>query len=127
MASFKIAQNATFKAEVEIPRIGSEPAKVGFEFKCMNRKELSKYYDKWNKARDKAIEESRKDGATWESATEVQIALEIGQMKEIVVGWDFEEGLTDEAITELATSCAGAPAAVIDAYQNAYAVARRGN
>jgi hypothetical protein len=127
MPSFKIAQNPTFRVDVEIPRIGAEPTKVGFEFKSLDRKALSKYYDKWNKARDEAIEESRKEEATWESATEVQIALESAQLKEIVVGWDFDEELTDESITELVTSCSGAPAAVIDAYRKAYEIARRGN
>ncbi|WP_454869429.1 phage tail assembly chaperone [Pseudomonas gorinensis] len=68
-----------------------------------------------------------KDGATWEQATERQIALEVGQIKDIVVGWSFDEAFTDESITELVTTCVGAPAAVLDAYQAAYAVARRGN
>lgn len=127
MASFKIAQNATFKAEVEIPRVGLDPVKVEFEFKYRDRKELSKYYDKWNKERDALIQESIKDGSTWEEATAGQIALEAGQLKDIVVGWNFEEDFTEEAIIELVTTCVGAPAAVIDAYQAAYAVARRGN
>ncbi|WLG43229.1 phage tail assembly chaperone [Pseudomonas sp. FP1740] len=127
MASFKIAQNATFKAEVEIPRVGLDPVKVEFEFKYRDRKELSKYYDKWNAERDALIQESIKDGSTWEEATAGQIALEAGQLKDIVVGWNFEEAFTDEAITELVTTCVGAPAAVIEAYQAAYAVARRGN
>lgn len=127
MASFKIAQNATFKAEVEIPRVGLNPVKVEFEFKYRDRKELSKYYDKWNTERDALIQESIKDGSTWEEATAGQIALEAGQLKDIVVGWSFEEDFTEEAIIELVTTCVGAPAAVIDAYQAAYAVARRGN
>lgn len=127
MTSFKIAQNATFKAEVEIPRVGLDPVKVEFEFKYRDRKDLSKYYDKWNAERDALIKESIKDGSTWEQATAGQIALEAGQLKDIVVGWSFEEAFTDEAITELVTTCVGAPAAVIDAYQSAYAVARRGN
>ncbi len=127
MASFKIAQNATFKAEVEIPRVGLGPVKVEFEFKYRDRKELSKYYDKWNAERDALIQESIKDGSTWEQATAGQIALEAGQLKDIVVGWSFEEAFTEEAITELVTTCVGAPAAVIEAYQAAYAVARRGN
>ena len=127
MASFKIAQNATFKAEVEIPRVGLDPVKVEFEFKYRDRKELSKYYDKWNKERDALIQESIKDGSTWEEATAGQIALEAGQLKDIVVGWNFEEDFTEEAIIELVTTCVGAPAAVIDAYQAAYVVARRGN
>lgn len=127
MASFKIAQNATFKAEVEIPRVGFELIKVEFEFRYRDRKELSKYYDKWNSERDAAAKEAMKDGATWEQATERQIALEVGQIKDIVVGWSFDEAFTDESITELVTTCVGAPAAVLDAYQAAYAVARRGN
>lgn len=127
MASFKIAQNATFKAEVEIPRVGFEPVKVEFEFRYRDRKDLSKYYDKWNAERDVLAKESMKDGATWEAATAGQIALEVGQIKDIVVGWSFDEAFTDEAIAELATSCVGAPAAILDAYQAAYAVARRGN
>jgi hypothetical protein len=127
MASFKIAQNSTFKAEVDIPRVGLDPVKVEFEFKYRDRKDLSKYYDKWNAERDALIKESIKDGSTWEQATAGQIALEAGQLKDIVVGWSFEEAFTDEAITELVTTCVGAPAAVIDAYQAAYAVARRGN
>ena len=127
MASFKIAQNATFKAEVEIPRVGFDAIKVEIEFKYRDRKELSKYYDKWNTERDALIQESIKDGSTWEEATAGQIALEAGQLKDIVVGWSFEEDFTEEAIIELVTTCVGAPAAVIDAYQAAYAVARRGN
>lgn len=127
MASFKIAQNATFKAEVEIPRVGLDPVKVEFEFKYRDRNELSKYYDKWNAERDALIQESIKDGSTWEQATAGQIALEAGQLKDIVVGWSFEEAFTEEAITELVTTYVGAPAAVIEAYQAAYAVARRGN
>lgn len=127
MASFKIAQNATFKAEVEIPRVGADPVKVEFEFKYRDRKELSKYYDKWNAERDALIKESIKDGATWEDATAGQIALEVGQLKEVVVGWGFDDEFTEEALLELATTCVGAPAAVLDAYQKAYESARRGN
>lgn len=127
MASFKIAQNATFKAEVDIPRVGFAPVKVEIEFKYRDRKELSKYFDKWNAERDALAREAMKDGATWEAATAGQIALEVGQLREIVVGWSFEEELSEESLLELATTCIGAPAAVIEAYQSAYTVARRGN
>ena len=127
MASFKIAQSATFKAEVEIPRVGFDPIQVDIEFKYRDRKELAKYYDKWNAERDAAAKEAMKDGATWEQATDRQIALESAQLKEIIVSWSFPEELSDESLTELVSTCAGAPAAVLDAYQAAYAVARRGN
>lgn len=127
MASFKIVQNATFKVDVEIPRVGFDPVKVEFEFKYRDRKELSKYYDKWNAERDALSKEAMKDGATWETATARQIALEVGQIKDIVAGWSFDEEFTDESIAELATTCVGAPTAVLDAYQKAYESARRGN
>ncbi|MCJ8207735.1 phage tail assembly chaperone [Pseudomonas sp. RGM2987] len=127
MASFKIAQNATFKAQVEIPRVGLDPISTEVEFKYRNRKELSAYYDKWNAVRDAAAREAMKDGATWEAATAAQIALEVAQLKEILVGWDFEEAFNDESLLELVSGFQGAPAALLDAYQKAYVVARRGN
>lgn len=127
MASFKIAQNATFKAEVEIPRVGFDAIKVEIEFKYRDRKELAKYFDKWNAARDALAKEAMKDGTTWEQATELQIELETAQLKDIIVGWNFPEELSDESLAELVGTCIGTPAAVLDAYQSAYAVARRGN
>lgn len=127
MASFKIAQNATFKAEVEIPRVGFDSIKVEFEFKYRDRKELSKYHDKWNKERDALIAESMKDGVTWEEATEAQVKLEVGQLKEIVVGWGFEDEFGEDSLTELALTCVGAPAAILNAYKKAYEIASRGN
>ena len=42
MAKFKIAQNPTFKADVEIPRVGGEFIKVPFEFKYRAARRLSK-------------------------------------------------------------------------------------
>lgn len=127
MASFKIAQNATFKAQVEIPRVGLDPITAEVEFKYRDRKELSAYYDKWNEARDAAAKEAMKDGTTWEMATAAQIKLEVAQLKEILVGWDFEEAFTDESLLDLVSGFQGAPAALLDAYQKAYVVARRGN
>ncbi|MGY3172435.1 hypothetical protein ACVWYU_001812 [Pseudomonas sp. TE12234] len=127
MASFKIAQNATFKSEVEIPRVGFDPIKVEFEFKYRDRNELSAMFDKWNAARDATASEAAKEGATWEETTAAEIKLQASQMKDIVVGWAFDDAFSDAAIVELVTTCVGAPAAVIDTYQSAYAVARRGN
>lgn len=127
MASFKIAQNATFKTEVEIPRVGLDPVKVEFEFKYRDRKELSAMFDKWNAARDAMASEAANEGATWEETTSAEIKLQASQIKDIVVGWAFDDEFSDAAIVDLVTTCVGAPAAVIDAYQASYAVARRGN
>lgn len=127
MASFKIAQNPTFKKEVEIPRVGGDPISVEFEFKYRDRKELSAMFDKWNAAREEVAKDAAKEGSTWGETTAAEIDLQANQMKDIVVGWAFDDAFDDASITELVTACVGAPAAVIDAYQKAYEVARRGN
>lgn len=127
MASFKIAQNPTFKKEVEIPRVGAEPISVEFEFKYRDRNELSAMFDKWNAAREATVAEASKEGSTWEETTAAEIKLQASQMQDIVVGWAFDDAFTEESIVDLVTACVGAPAAVIDAYQKAYEVARRGN
>ncbi|WLG49108.1 phage tail assembly chaperone [Pseudomonas sp. FP1742] len=127
MASFKIAQNPTFKKEVEIPRVGADPISVEFEFKYRDRNELSAMFDKWNAAREATVAAATKEGSTWEETTAAEIKLQASQMKDIVVGWAFDDAFTEEAIVDLVTACVGAPTAVIDAYQKAYEVARRGN
>ena len=71
--------------------------------------------------------EASKEGSTWEETTAAEIKLQASQMQDIVVGWAFDDAFTEESIVDLVTACVGAPAAVIDAYQKAYEVARRGN
>ncbi|MCX2891619.1 phage tail assembly chaperone [Pseudomonas sp. DCB_BI] len=127
MAKIKIAQNPTFAAVVQVPRIGAEPAPVEFQFRYMDRLALSAMFDRWNKARDAWAEKAQKDGATWEEVTTGEIALQAEQLGEIVTGWDLEDEFSAEAIAELVRTCTGAPKAVIDAFQSAYSPARLGN
>ncbi|MPS98201.1 MAG: hypothetical protein E2581_06840 [Pseudomonas sp.] len=127
MAKIKIAQNPTFTAVVQVPRIGAEPAPVQFQFRYMDRLALSAMFDRWNKARDAWAEKAQKDGATWEEVTTGEIALQAEQLGEIVTGWDLEDDFSSEAIADLVRTCTGAPKAVIDAYQAAYSPARLGN
>lgn len=127
MAKIKIAQNPTFKAPVMIPRVGSDPVKVDFEFKYMDRAALAAMFDRWNSARDEFATKTKEDGLAWAEATAGEIALQVSQIKDITTGWGFDDKFTDEAITSLVSTCIGAPQAVIDAYQSAYAPARLGN
>lgn len=127
MAKIKIAQNPTFGAEVQVPRIGGESVPVEFEFRYMDRVALSAMFDRWNKARDAWAEKAQKDGATWEEVTTGEIALQAEQLGEIVTGWDLEDEFSAEAIADLVRTCTGAPKAVIDAFQSAYSPARLGN
>ncbi|PWY38992.1 phage tail assembly chaperone [Pseudomonas sp. RW405] len=127
MAKIKIAQDPTFTAEVQVPRIGGEPVPVEFEFRYMDRVTLAGMFDRWNKARDAWAEQARADNATWEEVTAGEIALQAEQLGEIVIGWDLEDKFSQKTILELVRTCTGAPKAVIDAFQAAYSPARLGN
>ncbi|KPM57842.1 hypothetical protein HB13667_29145 [Pseudomonas putida] len=127
MAKIKIAQNPTFTAVVQVPRIGAEPVPVKFQFRYMDRVALSAMFDRWNKARDTWAEKAQKEGTTWEEVTTGEIALQAEQLGDIVTGWDLEDKFSQKAILELVRTCTGAPKAVIDAFQAAYSPARLGN
>lgn len=127
MAKIKISQNPTFKAKVAIPRVGADPVSVEFEFKYMDRLALAAHFDKWNAARDEHAKKVQEDDMTWQEATGAEIALQVGQLKDIVASWAFDEKLSDESLTALVTTCIGAPQAVLEAYQTAYQPARLGN
>lgn len=127
MAKIKIAQNPTFTAEVQVPRIGGESVPVEFEFRYMDRITLAGMFDRWNRAREAWAEKAKADNATWEEVTAGEIALQAEQLDEIVTGWGLEDKFSKGAILELVRTCTGAPKAVIDAFQAAYSPARLGN
>lgn len=127
MAKIKIAQNPTFGATVQLPRVGSDPVEVGFEFRYLDRIALSEMFDRWNKARDVWAEKAKEEGVSWKDATAAEIELQADQLKDIVVGWDLDDEFSDDTILDLVRTCTGAPKAVIDAFQNAYSPARLGN
>ncbi|WP_136477252.1 phage tail assembly chaperone [Pseudomonas sp. DG56-2] len=127
MAKIKIAQNPTFGAAVQLPRVGSAPVEVGFEFRYLDRIALSEMFDRWNKARDAWAEKAKEEGVSWKDATAAEIELQADQLKDIVAGWDLDDEFSDDAILDLVRTCTGAPKAVIDAFQSAYSAARLGN
>lgn len=127
MAKIKISQNPTFKTKVAIPRVGAEPVSVEFEFKYMDRLALAAHFDKWNAAQDEHAKKVQEDKLSWQEATSAEIAIQVGQLKDIIEGWGFDEKLSDESLTALVTTCIGAPQAVLSAYQSAYQPARLGN
>lgn len=127
MAKIKIAQNPTFSAVVQIPRIGAEPVPVEFQFRYLDRVALAEMFDQWNKARDAWAAKAQEEGVSWKDATTAEIKLQADQLKDIVVGWDLDDEFSDDAILDLVRTCTGAPKAVIDAYQAAYSPARLGN
>ncbi|MBC7210882.1 MAG: hypothetical protein H5U33_11635, partial [Pseudomonas sp.] len=80
MAKIKIAQNPTFTAVVQVPRIGGEPVPVEFQFRYMDRVTLAGMFDRWNKARETWAEKAQKDGASWEEVTAGEITLQAEQL-----------------------------------------------
>lgn len=126
MAKIRIAQNPTFKALVSIPIVGGEPEKIEFTFKYRDRLGLAALFDEWNLKRD----ESRT--ALGESPTLSEIVAadteqQSQQIKDLVVGWGFDDKFDDKSIRALVTSCQGAAEAVVNAYQSAFNQARLGN
>ncbi|SDJ38178.1 phage tail assembly chaperone [Pseudomonas abietaniphila] len=129
MAKFKIAQNPTFKADVDIPRVGGTFNKVSFEFKYRDRKELAKLFAGWQQSakdyQDRLKEKG--DDITLVDVTDADIEHQILQVSDLVVGWGFDDKFTPEAIRALVETSAGAADAIVKAYQNAFAAARLGN
>lgn len=126
MAKFKIAQAATFLGAVMIPVVGQEPVKVDFTFKYRNRVELAALFDEWNQRR-KEGQERFGEKPTVSEIVAVDTENQMQQIKDLVVGWEFDDKFDDESIKALVTSCHGTTEAVVDAYQAAFAKARTGN
>lgn len=127
--AFKIAQKATFKADVEIPRAGGAAIKVQFEFKYRDRKELAALFAGWQE-RAKEDQESfaaKADGLTLIDITDAHIERQVEQVQELVVGWAFDDKLSPESIRALVETSAGAGDAIVAAYQKAFAPARLEN
>ncbi|QKJ73481.1 phage tail assembly chaperone [Pseudomonas rhodesiae] len=126
MAKFKIAQAPTFLGAVMIPVVGQEPVKVQFTFKYRNRIELAALFDEWNQRREDG-QERFGEKPTVSEIIAVDTENQMQQIKDLVVGWEFEDKFDDESIKALVTSCHGTTEAVVDAYQAAFAKARTGN
>lgn len=130
--SFKVAINPTFKATVKIPMVGREPMAVGFTFKVLDRRALAKLFDSWKEQNIALAQESeeRKDQGnplTLEEWTDREIALQVNQVKDVVVGWGFAEEFNDENIEALVATSVSVTDVIIQEYNEAYTRARQGN
>lgn len=123
--SFKIASPTTFKSKVSIPRVGGEPLEVGFTFKVMGRKELAKLYSAWGKEYKELFE--KHEGEITEQYAIEEVALQVKQIKEIVVAWDFDDEFNDENLEELVDTVVSVTDAITSTYNDGYSKARRGN
>lgn len=128
MAKFSIAMNPTFKVDVEIPRVGAAPVKVPFVFKVIGRKELGKIYDKWGEI-STSMKGQLDDGeiTSYEDLAGSDIELQVQQIKDITVGWGFEDKFDDESIYALCDTCVDAASAIVEAFQKGYSDNRSKN
>ena len=129
MAKFKIAQNPTFKADVDIPRVGGATIKVPFEFKYRDRKELAALFAGWQEGvkEDQERFKAKGDELTLVEITDSHIDRQVEQVGELVVGWGFDDKLNPESIRALVETSAGAGEAIVEAYQKAFSSVRLGN
>ena len=128
--TFKIQQNPTFKETVKIPRVGGEPLEVVFEYKYLTRKELAILQDDWNKSTKEMIEKwtNAEDAErSLEEMSEDEIAHNVKQLKDIVVGWNFSDEFNDENIRALVEATLHTTDSIVKAYYEAYAKAKVGN
>lgn len=124
MAKFKIAMNPTFSTDVSIPRPGADPIEVKFTFRVLGRKELAAMYDKWSETSKRVLEAEE---FTFTSLADADIEAQLEQVKDIVVGWGFEDEYNDESILALLDTCTQAATAIVEAYRVAYAESRTKN
>lgn len=126
MAKIKIAQNPTFKAPVLIPIVGDEPEQIEFTFKYRDREELAALFDAWNLKR-REIRETLGETPTLSEIVAADTEQQVQQIKDLVLGWGFDDKFDDQSIKAFVKSCQGATEAVVNAYEGAYGRARLGN
>ncbi|MDX9668764.1 phage tail assembly chaperone [Pseudomonas sp. P8_250] len=124
MAKFKIAQNPTFSTDVSIPRVGGDPIEVKFTYRVLGRKELAAMYDKWGATSKRLFEDEE---FTFASLADADMTAQLEQIKDIVVGWGFDDEYNDENIIALCDTCTQAAQAIVEAYRVAYAENRTKN
>lgn len=130
--SFKKQFNPTFKSAVNIPRVGGEPLAVTFEFKTMDRLSLAKMFDRWKADSIALLEQSverDKEGNpfTLTEWLELEIPMQVRQVKDITVGWGFTDEFTDENIAELLGTGTSVTDVILEVYNDAFMRARQGN
>lgn len=128
---FSINQNPTFTQVAKIPRIGGDPIAVEFTYKYFTRPQLTALNDQWSKARKELVEswdKAREEGTLQlADMNEGETGFNVNQLKDVLLGWAFDEEFNEENIRALVESSIGATDAVLSAYNEAYEKAKLGN
>jgi hypothetical protein len=123
---FSIAQNATFKEKVKIPRVGGEPIEVELEYKYLPRTEFAEMLERW-KTKAAQIFEGVSEESSLVELTEAQLDHQVVQLKDILAGWSFDDEFNDDNIRQLCNVCTKAPEVIVEQYNKAYSEVKLGN
>ena len=124
---FSIKVNPTFSKVVSIPRVGGDPIDVPFVFKTFDRKGLAKIYSKWGKENEEMIKRGKEEDWDLETWAEQEIEMQVGQVKDIVHGWGFDDEFNDENIEALVSTTTSVTGIIQEVYNDSYSKARLGN
>ncbi|WP_137279223.1 phage tail assembly chaperone [Pseudomonas rhizoryzae] len=127
MAKISIKQKPTFTRPVDIPQIGDKPVKVNFEFKFLDRDEVSALVDSEVEQGRRFAELMTAEGANVSSVTEQSKEFQVEYLQKIVAGWGFVEEFNEENLRALVATYVAVPDAIIAAFKAAYEPAREGN
>lgn len=125
--TFSIKNNPTFKATVDVPRIGGDDLPVQFEFKVVARNALGAMMDKWRKEAIALFEQAQEEEWDFERLSGAEINLHVSQVQDIVVGWGFKEEFNEDNLTELCASSAFVLESITEVYHKAFQRAKSGN
>ena len=125
--TFKIQNNPTFKATVQVPRVGSDDLAVTFEFKVVRRDRLGALTDKWREDAVAMFTKAKEEEWNYEKLSGAEIDLHATQVMDIVVGWGFEDKFNEENVKELCASSAFVLDAITEVYHEAFQRAKAGN
>lgn len=123
MTTLTISQPKTFKADVAIPQLGSEPINVPFEFNVFTREELAKMQDEWMEQEPKVTDES----ITNIDYVKKLNTFKVKQIKQLVASWGFDDAYNEKNIANLINTIIGSDDAIIRAYFSELTKARLGN
>ena len=124
---FSIKVNPTFSKVVSIPRVGGDPIDVPFVFKTFDRKGLAKIYSKWGKENEEMIKCGKEEDWDLETWAEQEIEMQVGQVKDIVHGWGFDDEFNDENIEALVSTTTSVTGIIQEVYNDSYSKAKMGN
>lgn len=124
---FSIKVNPTFSKVVSIPRVGGDPIDVPFVFKTFDRKGLAKIYSKWGKENEEMIKRGKEEDWDLETWAEQEIEMQVGQVKDIVHGWGFDDEFNDENIEALVSTTTSVTGIIQEVYNDSYSKAKMGN